>query len=150
MHPTTIMTGVMAAMGAVDIGQCLPALHTDPELMERQCLGMVDQRRDGVDDADPDPRVGPRPGQLAHLSDAEAAGVQLVVHQRRVAAQRDGAYPITHLMAQTRDIPSTDCRECVDGMSGGSRPIDASCPPDGGSTRWRVKALGALLLIRGP
>ena len=85
----------MAAMGAVDIGQCLPALHTDPELMERQRLGVVDQRRDGVDDVDPDP--GWPCGELADLSHTEAAGVQLVVHQRRVAAQRDGAYPVTHL-----------------------------------------------------
>ena len=69
-----VVGSLVTAVGAVDIGERFPALHTDAELQERQMLGVIHQGGDDVDDVGTDTRVRPGSCQLADLGDAEPAG----------------------------------------------------------------------------
>ncbi len=74
---------LVAAMGAVGVGERFPAIDEQAELVEAQRLGVLQHDVGTVGELVAATRVGPRPGQLAHLGDPDRAGGEGARRRRR-------------------------------------------------------------------
>ena len=76
-------------MGAVDVGERLPTVDDETELVEGQQSSLVDQDVGTVGELAATAGVGPSAGQFAHLGDADGAVGQRRVDRGDVVEQRD-------------------------------------------------------------
>jgi hypothetical protein len=86
-----VMGRVVVAVGAIEVGERLPALHDPPEVIERQRLGVPDEQVFAVGELVATARVGPRPGQLTDLGHPHRAGGEGLPAGGQILQEPDGA-----------------------------------------------------------
>ena len=113
---------LVVAVGAIGIGQRLPATHDDPELLEVEPPGMTQQGSFGLGQLGRAARVGVHSRELTHLVDTHLTGPQRSSHGFQIAqrphrlqaahrlgsrAVRQRLRPSPHRHVPIDDVPPT-------------------------------------------
>ena len=78
-----------SAACTVFVGECLPAPHDPTEVVERQPLGVIEQRVEHLADLDATPAIAAGPGEFVDLGRTDVSGEQRIADHGMLVEQAD-------------------------------------------------------------